>query len=270
MKKLLKEIGLYILIAVVLANLTVNIVQNNYKRQIDEYLYAIMDCIEGTQLSIGGVITLLENHQRLILKHCANLTLLNKITKPQKEPDFEKLLSTTVEITTMNGVGAGICIGEDTDYYYILTAQHVVTLRLGNIVSVRMRDKLIYAGKILKEDPDVDLALVRVKKWEDTHLLVVRLADAEPKVKDRVFVVGHPLGTHWTITEGIISNIDVKSYTLTTATVTYGNSGGALFNTDGNVIGICSGGYMYANNIPESNMGLFIRLSVIKEFLKVK
>lgn len=261
--KLLKEIGLYILIAVVLANLTVNILQNDYDRQIVGY-------IKDVQLTVGRIITLLENHQREILEQGLNLAILNKITRPQKEPDVEKLLSATVEITTMNGIGAGVCINEDVDYYYILTAQHIVTPRLGNVVSIRVRDKLIYAGEVLKEDPDVDLALVRVKKWEDNYLPTVKLANKEPKVKDRVFVVGHPLGTHWTITEGIISNINVYSYLMTTATVTFGNSGGALFDTDGKIVGICSRVVGYTKGVPESSMGLAIRLSLIKEFLEVK
>lgn len=69
---------------------------------------------------------------------------------------------------------------------------------------------------------------------------------------------------------GIISNTDVYSYIMTTATVTFGNSGGALFNTDGNVIGVCSKIPSYSARIPESSMGLAIRLRVIKEFLETK
>lgn len=270
MKKLLKEIGLYILIAVVLANFTVNILQNNYDRQVDGCLYGIADYIKWAESSIGEIFTSLENHQRKILEQGLNLVLLNKITKLQREPDVEKLLTATVEITAMGGVGAGVCISEDANYYYILTAQHVVTPRLGNVVSIRMRDKLIYAGEVLKEDPEVDLALIRVRKWEKTYLSIVKLADEEPRVKDRVFAVGHPLGTHWTITEGVVSNTDVYSYIMTTATVTFGNSGGALFNIDGDVIGICSKMPAYSANVPESSMGLAIRLGVIKEFLEVK
>ena len=306
MKELLKEIGLYILIAVVLANLTVNIIQNDYDNCIIGGLEAITDKLVGTTESIylnidrinkamiiqdnfnrrsrqdlSKTINIVENstkqnsdilnnQQKLMEQHQTDIDSLNKITRPQKEPDVEKLLSATVEITTLSSGGAGVCINEDNNYYYILTAQHVVMPRLGNVVSIRMRDKLIYAGEILKEDPDVDLALVRVRKWEDTYLPIVKLANKEPKVKDRVFAVGHPLGTYWTITEGIISNLNAESYLMTTATVTFGNSGGALFNTDGDIIGICSKVYAYTMISPESSMGLAIRLSLIREFIEVK
>jgi len=274
MKNLLKEFALYLLIAVVLFNVTTNVIQQKYTVKLEqdllETIVLVEKYMEGVNSNLDEVIESVEGQQRLILEQSINLAILNMITKPQKEPDVEKLLTATVEITTMGDSGAGVCINEDMDYYYILTAQHVVVPRLGNVISVRTRDKLTYAGEVLKEDPNIDLALVRVRKCENTRLSIVKLANEEPKVKDRVFAVGHPLGTHWTITEGIVSNVNAFSYLMTTATVTFGNSGGALFNTDGNVIGICSKVPGYSPTTPESSMGLAIRLRVIKEFLEVK
>jgi len=277
MKTILKEIALYLLIATVLFNVTVNVIQEKYIIELEQNLFEtttlLNESLKGVNDTLDGILELLGGHQSLILEHTGliseqsiNLAILNRITKPQAEPDFERLLTATVEINTMGGSGAGICTSVDTDYYYILTAQHVVKNRFGNVVSVRTRDTYIYAGEIVKEDPDVDLALVRIRK-DGTNIEIVKLATQEPKVKDRVFAVGHPLGATWTITEGVVSNINVYSYLMTTAPATFGNSGGALFNTDGNIIGICSAGHAYPGNIPESNMGLFIKLDTIKSFL---
>ena len=160
--KLLKEIGLYILIAVVSVNFTVNILQNNYDNLIIGGLEAITNkLVETVEIfssnidKINGDLiiqnnfnrrgrqdlyntidknknfmkhnsNILNKQQKLIRQHQIDINLLNKITKPQKEPDFEKLMNGTVIIFNWNRSGAGVCIKEDENYYYILTANHII------------------------------------------------------------------------------------------------------------------------------------------------
>lgn len=270
MRNLFKEIALYLLVATVMLNLTVNIVQNKTEDTLIKIVIEQTGYIREVDGILDEIINILDIQERLLTNYYINLVQLNKLTKTQREPDFERLLTATVQISNMGREGTGICINEDSDYYYILTAQHVVAARMGNVVSVRTRDKLIYAGEIIKEDTNVDLALLKVKKWTDVSLTTVKLSNNEPKIKDRVFIVGHPLGISWTLVEGVVSNLNNKTFIMTTAPTTFGNSGGALFNTDGDIIGIIAKVYGYLDGVPESSMGLAIRLSLIKEFLEVK
>jgi len=282
MKKLLREIGLYILIAMVLANLTANFIQNRYDRQIDKYLYSILAYIEGTHLSIEGIITLLGTYQKEISEQGLNLAILNKIAESQKKPDFERLLKGTVSVICDNYMVGGVNIKEDDEYYYILTVWHftgdrkigllkgsrrimeipessmglstrlevihkflesdeysVPTTPITNI-TIRFRDNIMKAGELIKIYEEFDLALIRVTKSEGDSYTVLNVSEKYPKIGDRVYIVGHPNYYKYVLTSGIVSSLEVPIFMMSDAMMSFGSSGGGVFNTDGEVIGICS------------------------------
>jgi serine protease Do len=160
--------------------------------------------------------------------------------------------------------GSGVIISADG---YIVTNNHVVAG--ADKVSVTMSDRKVYTAKVIAADPSYDLAVVKIDAKNLPFLLYGNSMDT--KIGQWVLAIGYPLYLDATVTAGIISaksralglNRDktggtamaVESFLQTDAAVNPGNSGGALINTSGQLIGINSAiasptgyysGYSYA------------------------
>jgi S1-C subfamily serine protease len=141
-----------------------------------------------------------------------------------------------VRLITTSGVGAGVVLTEDGK---LATNAHVVGRSA--TLEVESSDGYRYVGTVIAIDVDLDLALLSVqsagKVWEPPVLH----AGASPPKGSEVYVVGHPLGLGWTVSRGIISGIWRDSeHTLiqTDAAISPGNSGGAMVDIHGHLIGI--------------------------------
>ncbi|MBT8327249.1 MAG: trypsin-like peptidase domain-containing protein, partial [Bacteroidia bacterium] len=141
--------------------------------------------------------------------------------------------------------GSGVIIKKDG---YIVTNNHVVDG--ASKVEVVLDDKREYVAEILGTDPETDLALLKI---EDDNLPFLNLGNSdELKVGEWVVAVGNPFNLTSTVTAGIVSakgrNINllrqkggeyaIENFIQTDAAVNPGNSGGALVNTSGELIGI--------------------------------
>ncbi|MEX2246836.1 MAG: trypsin-like peptidase domain-containing protein [Dehalococcoidia bacterium] len=143
------------------------------------------------------------------------------------------------------GLGSGIVL--DTDGR-ILTNYHVV--RGFDEVTVTFSDGTTVQAEVLGRDPGNDVALVQVDADEVGVLKPARLGDSSAvKIGEVVAAIGNPFGLDGTLTTGIISGIDrtlpsgndgrpIRGLLQTDTAVNPGNSGGALFNTKGEVVGI--------------------------------
>lgn len=162
--------------------------------------------------------------------------------------------------------GSGVIISEDG---YIVTNHHVVNG--ATEVVVTLNDRKDYKAKVVGSDPNTDLALLKV---EAKNLPVIPLGNSDDvKLGQWVLAVGYPLNLDVTVTQGIISaksrniginrqgSAPVESFLQTDAAVNPGSSGGALVNTNGELVGINSAiasptgayaGYAYA--IPSNLM----------------
>jgi serine protease Do len=153
--------------------------------------------------------------------------------------------------STGSATGSGVIISEDG---YILTNNHVVNTSSNssfyqvsdaNKVTVKLyNDETVYEAKIVGTDETTDLAVIKIDK---TGLPAAELGDSDSiKVGEFSMAIGSPLGMESTVTAGIISasnrNITSEGKTLkviqTDAAINSGNSGGALVNSKGQVIGI--------------------------------
>ena len=141
------------------------------------------------------------------------------------------------------GSGSGVLISEDG---YIVTNYHVI--EGATRIKVVLSSGSNYEAKVIGADEESDLALIKV---EDKGLPFATFGDsAKVMVGDRAIAIGNPLGTELmgTVTQGIISavnrtvQVDNRTMTLlqTDAAINSGNSGGALINAYGEVIGINS------------------------------
>jgi serine protease Do/serine protease DegQ len=142
------------------------------------------------------------------------------------------------------GLGSGVIVTADG---YILTNNHVV--EGADELKVVLSDEREFIARVIGADPKTDIAVVKI---EATDLPVLTLADSDKlRVGDVVFAVGNPLGVGQTVTMGIVSakNRNVKileevggyeDYIQTDAAINMGNSGGALVDARGRLVGINS------------------------------
>jgi len=140
------------------------------------------------------------------------------------------------------GLGSGVIVTPDG---YILTNNHVV--EGFESFEVTLKDDRKFTAKVVGADPKTDVAVVKI---DATSLPVVTLADSEKlRVGDIVFAVGNPLGVGETVTMGIVSakgrqvgilENGYESFIQTDAAINLGNSGGALLDAKGRLVGINS------------------------------
>jgi serine protease Do len=148
------------------------------------------------------------------------------------------------------GAGSGFIVSEDG---YILTNAHVIAN--ADEVTVRLTDRREFLAKVVGSDARTDVAVLKI---DARKLPVVRIGDASAVVPGEwVIAIGSPFGLENTATAGIVSGTSravtgelMVPFIQTDVAVNPGNSGGPLFNLDGEVVGINSmifsqsGGYM--------------------------
>jgi serine protease Do len=148
--------------------------------------------------------------------------------------------------TSSEGLGSGVLVGENSNY--ILTAAHVVANAIKIQVIFADGTKLSATNK--RVDKTADLAIIQLER-PVTHLPKAKLGDSDKtRVGDEIFVIGSPLGLSHSVSKGIISGKHTElnetndgramEFFQTDASINKGNSGGPMYNMDGEVIGIVS------------------------------
>ncbi|TBN04400.1 PDZ domain-containing protein [Hyunsoonleella flava] len=227
--------------------------------------------------ALGGILTLgayklfIEEDKTLVVDAVeAQPTLIptsttNALYKPYETPDFTQAAENTVNAVvhvknvTLSrgrmtfedlfrgrspqraqlGTGSGVIITPDG---YIITNNHVVDK--SQELSVTLNNNKTYEAEIVGTDPKTDIALLKIEA--DEELPVVTFGDSDDaKIGEWVLAVGNPFNLTSTVTAGIISakardlsGNASQAFIQTDAAVNPGNSGGALVNTNGELIGI--------------------------------
>lgn len=144
----------------------------------------------------------------------------------------------------VSGYGSGVIISADG---YIITNNHVI--ENAESVEVTLNDKRTFTAQVIGRDPSTDIALLKIK---GENLPFIKYGDSEQlKLGEWVLAVGNPFNLTSTVTAGIVSakgrNLEllegdyrIESFIQTDAAVNMGNSGGALVNTKGLLVGITS------------------------------
>lgn len=152
------------------------------------------------------------------------------------------------------GMGSGVIISEDG---YIVTNNHVIDQ--ANKIEVTLNDKRSFEATLIGSDPVTDLALLKI---DAEKLPIVRFGDSDKlQVGEWVLAVGNPFQLNSTVTAGIVSaksrnlgmiapssRMGIESFIQTDAAVNPGNSGGALVNTAGELVGINTAIYSETGN----------------------
>ncbi len=144
----------------------------------------------------------------------------------------------------VRGYGSGVIITSDG---YIITNNHVI--ENADKVTVKLNDNREFDAQIVGRDPSTDIALLKVK---GENLPFIKYGDSDQlKLGEWVLAVGNPFNLTSTVTAGIVSakgralgisdaNYSIESFIQTDAALNVGNSGGALVNTSGQLVGITS------------------------------
>lgn len=180
----------------------------------------------------------------------------------QRIPDFYRQLfgnNLPEQERRLSGLGSGVIVTSDG---YILTNNHVV--EDSDELEVQLSDERKFPAKIIGTDPKTDVAVIKI---DARDLPFATLTNSDNlRVGDLVFAIGNPLGVGQTVTMGIVSAVGRKNVNLLTdrdpgayedfiqtdAAINFGNSGGALVDARGRLVGINSG--IATNN--QGNIGI--------------
>lgn len=177
--------------------------------------------------------------------------------------DVEKWRSAVATIISKDGHGSACVISQDG---YLISNYHVVGQN--ETVRVKFFDNSYAEGKVLRKQPDSDLALIKVEK---TGLSFLSPADEVGQLGEVVYLVGTPADTLMagSVFKGVLSgvrNFDGAKFLQTDAKVNPGNSGGAMINQRGELVGIVSSKYV---GYGIEGIGFAIPATEIKDRLKI-
>ncbi|MEG5546971.1 serine endoprotease DegP [Enterobacter asburiae] len=138
-------------------------------------------------------------------------------------------------------LGSGVII--DAEKGYVVTNNHVVDN--ANSIKVQLSDGRKFDAKVVGKDPRSDIALIQIQ--DPKNLTAIKIADSDAlRVGDYTVAIGNPFGLGETVTSGIVSALgrsglnaeNYENFIQTDAAINRGNSGGALVNLNGELIGI--------------------------------
>lgn len=174
-----------------------------------------------------------------------------------------------VQTPERTGFGSGVIISKDG---YIVTNNHVIAG--ADEISVTLNDNRQFKGRIIGTDEETDLALIKIE-GDDFPTIPVGDSDAL-KVGEWVLAVGNPFNLTSTVTAGIVSakarslgmsqqtgKQSIESYIQTDAVINQGNSGGALVNAQGELIGINAA--LFSPTGSNTGYGFAIPTSIMKK-----
>jgi len=160
-------------------------------------------------------------------------------------------------------LGSGVIVDSSG---HIVTNHHVIAQ--ADSIRVQLEDGRVAEARIVGRDPDTDLAVLRV---DLPRLPVMPLGRSDAlQVGDIVLAIGNPVGLSQTVTHGIVSATGrgqlgvatFESFIQTDAAINVGNSGGALVNTDGDLIGINTA--IIAKNLGVEGIGFAIPVNLVR------
>ena len=189
---------------------------------------------------------------------------------PQERPQQPRQQQRNSE-PVQNGLGSGVIISEDG---YIVTNNHVVAD--ADKIEVLLNDNSTFEAKVIGTDEATDLALIKI---DAEKLTPITFGNSESlKVGEWVLAVGNPFGFNSTVTAGIVSakarsisqntrngKMGIESFIQTDAALNPGNSGGALVNLKGELVGINSA--IYSNTGSYTGFSFAIPTTIVKKVM---
>ncbi|MGB4985676.1 MAG: trypsin-like peptidase domain-containing protein [Erysipelotrichaceae bacterium] len=250
-----------------------------HKNLIIKYLIVFVVAFSG---AIGGnfVYNLIQPNKTVIYENqnpsTNNIFNNNNVTTSdivkKSQPSVVEILTTTTSVDMFNRpvsgqeAGSGVIVSKDG---YIVTNNHVV--ENSTQVQVTLANGQKYEGKVIGTDKQTDLAVIKIEGKDLPNATLG--SSSNLNAGDYVIAIGNPLGNlGGSVSDGIISAVSrelkIKNQTMTllqtNAAVNPGNSGGGLFNSNGELIGIVN-----AKTVGEDveGIGFAIPIDIVKEVM---
>ncbi|MDA9015266.1 trypsin-like peptidase domain-containing protein [Flavobacteriaceae bacterium] len=221
------------------------LIPTNYTLNSNGYAAEVTDFTKAAEKTIHAVV------------HVKNTS-----TASDNLPSFYRYFYGEEELPERIGTGSGVIVSPDG---YIITNYHVI--ENNSTIEITTNNNKTYDAKVIGTDPDTDIAVLKIDADQKLPYVYFGNSDAT-QIGEWVLAVGNPFNLNSTVTAGIISakSRDLnkrdrknESYIQTDAAVNRGNSGGALVNTNGELIGIntaissMTGGYVgYSFAVPSN------------------
>lgn len=200
------------------------------------------NAVQQAPLAIGGQQLSFCDAAEMAVRSVVYVKVTKKAAMQAPSSILDYLFGFAITPKDQVGIGSGVIISEDG---YIVTNNHVVNG--GDEFEVTLYDNTVYTASLVGADPATDLALIKIDKRDCEPL---EMGDSDTlRLGEWVLAIGSPYDLRSTITAGIVSakgrsfpNYDgqyrVESFIQTDAAVNPGNSGGALVNIAGQLVGI--------------------------------
>jgi S1-C subfamily serine protease len=171
--------------------------------------------------------------------------------------NFDSLFAMPREII-QRSLGSGVVIGKEGT---VLTNVHVI--QDATKIKVILHDGRVYDAKVAVKDDKIDLAVLQIQD-PNIHLVPIEIGNPEAMdVGDLVVAIGNPFGVGTTVTTGIVSAVSrFGGFIQTDASINVGNSGGALVNMDGQLIGINN--FIISKSGTSAGIGFAIPINMAK------
>ena len=218
---------------------------STYKLFIETSMpYEIAEGRVLTTTAVSGLISLNSVEETVNFTSAAEKTLptvvhVKNTTLSKGYTSYEDLFFGRSQQRAQIGTGSGVIISVDG---YIITNNHVI--EGAQSIEITTNDNKTYTAELIGTDSSTDIALLKIKPLEPLSYLTIGDSNLA-KVGEWVLAVGNPFNLTSTVTAGIISaksrdlsGQNTQSFIQTDAAVNPGNSGGALVNTNGELIGI--------------------------------
>ena len=224
---------------------TTRLIPTNYTFTTNGYAAESTDFTKAAEKTVNAVV------------HVKNTS-----TSKDNLPSFYHYFYGEEDLPERIGTGSGVIVSPDG---YIITNYHVI--ENNSTIEITTNNNKTYTAKVIGTDPDTDIAVLKINA--DKKLPYIYFGNSDTtRIGEWVLAVGNPFNLNSTVTAGIISakSRDLnkrdrknESYIQTDAAVNRGNSGGALVNTNGELIGIntaissMTGGYVgYSFAVPSN------------------
>jgi serine protease Do/serine protease DegQ len=200
---------------------------------------------EGKGAALVSYADIVEPVQKAVVSIYSTKIVKQRVANPLLRQFFGDAAPEQERDSKQEGLGSGVIISADG---YILTNNHVI--EGADELKVALTDDREFTAKVIGTDPKTDVAVIKI---EADKLPSLTLADSDKlRVGDVVFAVGNPLGVGQTVTMGIVSakgrnqlglleNVaGYENFIQTDAAINMGNSGGALVDAKGRLVGVNS------------------------------
>ena len=221
-------------------------VNNNWRCLWMASVFAIVFPVVGTAADDDDLPSVLERAMAAVVHVESESTVLVRKRNRWRDPFLKRFFGKPntvprpLEERKRGGSGSGVIVNAKRGH--IITNHHVIDG--ADSIVVRLSDGRHYEAKVIGTDPETDIAILKI---ESDDLVEMPLGDSERlRVGETVFAIGSPFGLSQTATSGIVSalsrsGLGIESYEdfiQTDAAINRGNSGGALIDKKGNLIGI--------------------------------